>query len=411
MRGNRRDYDRWAELGNPTWDYDTAIKYMKKSEANQRADFVEYKNGKYHSDKGPMPIDNYGELDPDAKIFYEAGQERGINFVENINADVELGYVNAQAFISNGRRYSTAKSFLVPAKNRTNLHIVKHAHVQKILIDDNNVVNGVEFLYKNDQLYKATIRKEVVLSAGAVSSPQLLMLSGIGPQEHLKKHNIPVKHNSAVGKNLLDHVISIAYFQFHRSSQNSHQEAPTDVLDAIYNLAIHNSGELKHLGATQMIAMLNTVNGTGYPDVELHFLYAKKNTWKLPLHIQSKHYNDDIEKHILQANAESDIGIIWITLLQPKSTGFVELKSASAEDKPHIVPNYFKEEEDMATMLRALKQQISFTDTETYRKHEGEFLRIPLKECDKYEFKSDDYLRCYIRHFSATLYHPGSMLF
>lgn len=404
VRGNRRDFDRWAELGNPTWDYENALKYMKKSEANQNADFVKYQNGKYHSADGPMIVDFHDELDPDAKVFYEAGQERGIKFVDDINADVDLGYVNAQAFVSNGRRYSAAKSFLVPAKNRTNLHIVKHAHARKILIDDDNVVTGVEFSYKNDRILKATIRKEVILSAGAISSPQLLMLSGIGPQEHLSKHNIKVKHNSAVGKNLYDHVVATLYFQFNRSAPN--KDSPTEILDALYNLAIHNSGQLTYLGATQMIAMLNTENGTGYPDIELHFLYMKQNSWKFQSHIQPKLYDEAIEKALLEANAETEIGIIWVTLLQPKSKGFVQLNSASAKDKPYIDANYFDQEEDMATMLRAVKQQISFTDTNAYRKHEGEFLRIPLKECDQFEFKSDDYLRCYIRYFSATLYHP-----
>lgn len=152
--------------------------------------------------------------------------------------------------------------------------------------------------------------------------------------------------------------------------------------------------------------MLNTQNGTGDPDVELHFLMFEQNSWRLKGHLQSKKYDETIEKAIIEANNKADIGIIWITLLQPKSTGFIELKSSSAKDKPRIVPGYFSNEEDMITMLRAVKQQISFENTDTYRKHEGEFLKLPLEKCDKFEFKSDDYLRCYIRHFSSTLYHP-----
>lgn len=405
VRGTPRDYNRWAELGNPTWDWETALKYFKKSERNQVEHFVKTQNGKYHNDNGPMIVDFHStESHPFSKIFIEAGEELGIKFVDDINTDEVLGYANAQATVSKGRRQSTAKAFLVPAKNRTNLHIVKHAHVQKILIDDKNVATGVEFLYKDKEVIRATNKKEVILSGGAISSPQILMLSGIGPEEHLKKHNIPVKHHASVGQNLLDHIQTATYFQFHRSSPT--KSSPTDLLDAIYNLAVHNSGDLTHFGMAQLIAMLNTANGTGDPDIELHILMFEQNSWKLPGHLKGKTMDKAIENAIIEANTKADIAIIWITLLQPKSTGFIKLKSNSPQDKPRIVPNYFKNEQDMVTMLRAVKHQISYEKTETYRKHEGEFLRLPLKECDKYEFKSDKYLRCYIRYFSATLYHP-----
>lgn len=404
VRGTRQDYDRWAELGNPTWNYENILKYMKKSEGNGNPDFVKYKNGRYHNDNGPIGINTFGELHSFSKIFYEAGQERGIKFVDDINADEILGYTNAQGFVKNGRRQSTAKSFLVPAKNRTNLHIVKYAHVQKILIDDNSVVTGVEFVYKNKQLLRAVNRKEVILSAGAVSSVQLLMLSGIGPQEHLRKHNIKVKHNSAVGKNLMDHIFTSIFFQFHRSSPT--QVSPTAIFDDIYNLAIHNNGSLTTLGLSQLIAMLDSADGTGQPDIELHFLMFEQNSWKFRMHISSKKYDKTIENALFEANSKADIAIVWATLLKPKSSGFIELKSASATDKPRIVPNYFSNDEDMRNMLRGVKHQISFEQTETYRKHEGEFLKLPLNECDQFEFRSDDYFRCYIRYFSSTLYHP-----
>lgn len=267
------------------------------------------------------------------------------------------------------------------------------------------MATGVEFRYKNETILKAVAKKEVILSAGAVSSPQLLMLSGIGPKQHLEKHNIEVKHDAAgVGKNLLDHIFTATYFQFHRSSPT--RVSPTDLLDAIYNLAIHNKGPLTSLGVTQTIAMLNTANGTGHPDIELHILYCEKNSWKMKAHLQNLHYDEAVEKALVEANTKADIGIVWVTLLQPKSSGFIELKSSSPHDKPRIVPKYFSDEEDMVTMLRAVKQQISYENTDSYRKHEGEFLRLPLDECDQFEFKSDDYLRCYIRYFSSTLYHP-----
>lgn len=405
VRGTPRDFNRWAEIGNPTWDYETALKYMKKSEGQQNPELVKYKDGRYHSDQGPMLIDNNGnETFALSKLFIEAGQELGIKHVNDINVDDVLGYTHVQVFMANGRRQSTAKAFLVPAKNRTNLHVIKHAHVQKILIDDTNVVTGVEFEIKNDQIYTATVQKEVILSAGAVSSPQLLMLSGIGPKKHLEKHNIKVKRDSPVGKNLLDHIYVPIHFKFHRST--AVKEPLVQTLDEIYNFAVHNSGPLTRMDVSQVLAMINTANGTGEPDIELHVNTFERASFQFKVHYENGRFDADATNILLKANEEADIGVIQAILLQPKSTGFIELTSASPDDHPRIFPNYFSEEEDMNTMLRAMKQQYSLIETETFRKHEGEFIRLPLKECDKLLFNSDEYWRCYIRHFSSTLFHP-----
>lgn len=149
------------------------MEYFKKSEGNRNENFIKYKKGKYHNDNGAQIIDSVGELNVHFKTFVAAGIERGVKYLDDIKADEYIGYTTSQSFTSNGRRQSTAKSYLIPA-NRSNLHIVKYAHVQKILIDQN---------------YSVTIQKEVILSAGADSSPQILMLSGIGPEQHLKQKN------------------------------------------------------------------------------------------------------------------------------------------------------------------------------------------------------------------------------
>lgn len=402
VRGNPQDYNRWAEMGNQGWDWQNALKYFKKSEGNRNKEFV--RNAEYHNDKGPIAIDSFGEMHPLSNIYIEAAKERGIKYLDDINADEILGYTNAQGFVSNGRRQSTAKSFLIPAMNRSNLHIVKNAHVQKILINENNVVTGVEFVYKGKQSTVTNVRKEVILSAGAVSSPQILMLSGIGPEEHLKKNNIIIKRDAPVGQNLLDHVFTAIFFRFKNLPPT--QTSPNELFQAIFDLVMNNKGSLTNLGVSQLTAMLNSANGTGYPDVQLHFFMFPQNSWEFPNYLELTKYDKTIVSKLVAENAKAGIGIIWVTLLQPKSVGYIELKSSSSNDKPKIVPNYFSDNEDMETMLRAIKQQISFTETETYRKYDAELLELPLPNCSEYKFKTDDYLRCFIRHFSNTLYHP-----
>lgn len=405
IRGFPFDYDRWAELGNPKWNWKYVLEYMKKSEGNRNADLVKHHNGKYHNDKGPLTVDYYGDQVPKVNVFIEGAKEKlGVDYIDDINADRFIGYFNAQGTVSNGRRQSTAKTYLIPAKNRTNLHIIKHAHVQKFLINNENEATGVEFIYKGKHTIQVKAAIETILSAGAVSSPQVLMLSGIGPKSHLDKHKIDVKQDLPVGRNLRDHVVVPLYFQFDRSSPANIPQS--SIFDEMYKLIVHNTGLFTNLGASQLVAFLNSKNDSSIPDYQTHFFFLPKSSWQLSSYLRFMKYDETIEKALIQENSNADIGIVWVILLRPKSTGFIELKSNSANDKPRIVPNYFSEDEDMITMIRSIKQQLSFSETEIYRKHEGEFLKFPLSKCDQYEFKSDEYFRCYVQHFSRTLYHP-----
>lgn len=405
IRGHDRDYEQWEALGNPTWNYETALKFFKKSEANQNESFVNHKNGKYHSNKGYLTVDSYGEPHPLGEVFIGAGKEIGYDYIGDLNREHLLGFAYAQGTIHKGRRHSVAKTFLVPAKDRPNLHIIKHAHVTQILIENNEAV-GVEFIYNGTHKMRANNLKEVILSAGAVSSPPLLMLSGIGPKEHLEKFNIPVKVDAAVGRNLQDHLMARVFFEFHRSTAK--EDTPVDMLNNIFNFAIHNKGPLTGFGISNLVAFVNTQNGTGYPDIELHYVGFKKNSPEFKAYLELEKMNERIASALIEHNKRAEIAVVYVILLNPKSVGHIELNSASSTDPPKIFTNYFEHKDDLETLLRGVKQQIALTETETYRKHEGEFLQVPLPECDQYEFKSDDYLRCYIQHFTWTLFHPVS---
>lgn len=406
VRGFPFDFDRWAALGNPTWDWDHALEYFKKSEGMKIPEFVKNQNGMYHSDRGLLAVDLQSDLLPPSYIHINASVEKlGVGLIDDINADKFIGYVNSQATATKGRRQSAAKAFLTSAMDRSNLHIVKHAHVQKIHFNDKNEATGVEFIYKGQHKFVANAAKEVILSAGAVSSPQILMLSGIGPEEHLEAHGIPVQsNNAAVGKNLLDHVLVPLYFGFHRSSPQP--LPPKAIFDAIYNLAMHNTGALTTIAPANLIAFLDSKNASNIPDYEMHFIHLPQSSYPMHTYIAMMNYEQPINQKLLEQNAVTDIGVIWLILLRPESKGFIELRSNAADDHPRIVPNYFDEKEDLATMIRAIRQQISFMDTETYREHEAELVRLPLPDCDHLVYDSDDYWACYTRHFSTTLYHP-----
>lgn len=399
VRGNDRDYDRWEqEFGIPGWNYETALKYFKKSEGNQQPSFVQYDDGRYHSACGPQKIDLLGSLTPFQEMLIEAANEKGIPTIDDINADKLTGYVNLQGTYFQGRRWSAAKSFLIPAKDRPNLDVIKHAFVKKILINEKNQAYGVKFDYKGITM-KAYCRKEVVLSAGAVMSPVILMHSGIGPRCELKKYKISVKSDLPVGKNLIDHLYTLVWLKF-----NPSQTSPLDSLDSTYNLAIHNSGSLA--SAAQPSGFINTFNNSIYPDIQTLIHYYPAKSPDLRSYLDQYAYNDNFKSKLIAENENHDIVGFIVADVQPKSRGYIKLGGSSPCDRPKIRPKYLSHPEDMNTMLQGVKQQLSFLDTEAYQANGGEFIWIPIEECDRFPFKSDDYLKCYIAYSSGTTYHP-----
>lgn len=400
VRGFDRDYNRWASAGNTGWSYEDVLPFFKKSESNQWDPFVRYSNGRYHSKSGPLKVSFYGETSDFAKIFYEAGSERGIPFIEDINADKHHGFVNLQGTVFGGRRQSSAKAFLIPAMNRTNLHIIKHAFVRKILISKTNQAYGVQFDI-NSKTYTAYANKEVILSAGAVMSPVLLMQSGIGPRKHLEENNIPCKVDLPVGFNLMDHIYTLVLFEF-----NPTPTMPTKDLDSIYNFAIHNKGSLTSPGTAQLSSFINTTDSSSYPDTQMLHFFHTQNSSTLTNYIKVRKFKKVIADTLLEKTQNHNIGAIVVSLLQPKSRGNIRLNGKSPYNKPIIEPNYFSHYDDMRTMIRAVRQQISYVNTTSFRNNGGAFLRFPLDECDKFDYLSDDYLECYINYFATTEYHP-----
>lgn len=404
LRGNKGDFDEWQNMGNKDWDWNSVLEYYKKSESNANRSYVEYQNGKWHSDNGVMSVDHYHQPEPICNVFIDAAKEFGYAYVQDHNADSILGYAHSQGTLKNGERHSTAKAFLIPAKNRENFHIIKYAHVTKIRIDSSNQVTGIEFTYKNTHKLIAKAKKDYILSAGAVSTPHLLMLSGIGPKDHLMKLGISVKQDLPVGKNLQDHLIVPLIFQFHKST--AQPEPSTELLDNLYNYLIHRKGPLTGIGTINLIGMINTVNHSGYPDIEIQHFNQKKQSEFLKTLLHAMDYEENVIKPLLDANNEGETNLIYVELLRPKSNGEILLRTTDPNGAPQILPNYLSDQRDIDTLVRGLQFQANFVNTDTFKKHEGVLIRIPFDDCDKYEYQSYDYWKCYMSHMATTVYHP-----
>lgn len=400
IRGFKDDFNHWYNLGNPGWDYESVLRYFKKAEGNQYEPFVTYQNGKYHSASGPLKVDFFDSVTtPLDQMILDGQMGIGNPLIDDINADKLLGTLRMQGTVSNARRQSSAKAYLIPAMDRKNLHIITDAYVEKILIDKNRVAYGVQFRYREKHVLKAFARREVILSAGAVKSPQVLMLSGIGPKNMLQKHNIPVKSDVAVGQNLYDHILTKVWLKMQPFETS-------DQLDSLYQFSIHGSGPLSTIGVTRIFTLINTVNGTGQADFFLANFYFPRNSPGLSGFVDNVAYRDEIREALLNENKNYDLLVAAIMQAQPKSKGYIELATSNPHDNPIIKPRYFTHPEDMEGVLRAIKKVYSLINTKAYRAKNVQIIRFPIAECDCYKFQSDDYSRCYIKQFAGTTFHP-----
>ena len=253
VRGNKRDYDRWSDLGNTGWSYDEVLPYFIKSEDNRNPYLAQ---SKYHGTGGYLTVQEPPFRTPLVTAFVDGGVEMGYENRDG-NGEIQTGFMVAQTTTRNGARCSTAKAFLRPVRNRKNLHIALNSFVLKVNIDPaTQQATGVQF-ERNGIIYNVKATNEVIVSAGAINSPQLLMLSGVGPADHLNSLGIPVIKDLPVGNNLQDH-ISLGGMVFQIDKPYSLIEARILSLPAFVNYTLFKSGPLTSPGGCEGLAWVKT---------------------------------------------------------------------------------------------------------------------------------------------------------
>lgn len=405
VRGSDRDYNRWAEAGNPTWDWENVLGYFKKSEGMRVKEVAESNGGRFHNTDGPLKFESYENREPVRDVVLEAGAELGYKRLVDINAEEYIGMTVPTGNLYEMRRHSSAKAFLVPAKSRPNLHVIKNAQATRLVIEQ-GVTKGIEFIVQNRKLV-ARVSKEVVLSAGSIGTPQILMLSGIGPKEHLAEHGIKVVADLPVGKNLQDH--TVVPFPLTYNKSNSTVVSDSAFLDTLHKYVNGQFGRSGH-GVFDVLGFFNTVNETDrYPDLETHYNYFRRGeNVLLPRYLEELlGYEERLAKSIIDANQESDILFVLLILLNPKSAGEIRLRSADPFDHPIIDAQYFKDVEDVNTLVRGVRLTHRFLETKAFRQNEMEEVKVDLPDCVALGFGTDAYYDCYVRHLSTTLYHPA----
>lgn len=375
VRGNPLDYESWVEMGANGWSYREVLPYFKRMES--------YAGGAddYRGDSGPLKVCAGLSTNPLYQVFLQAGVEAGYLRTSDHNGFAQAGFGATNMSVGEGRRYSTARAYLHSIGRRSNLRLELGAHVSRLAFEGNRV-SGVDYHLGGRELH-ASARREVIVSAGAINSPQLLKLSGIGPGAELQSLGIEVKNDlRGVGEHLTDHTgVRIAHECLEPVSIHPHLSVLGKAMVGLRWLLFKSGiGSGNHLEAS---AFIRSRAGVRWPDLQLDFspfVFDESGNLALVPHGYQTHCGP----------------------MRPQSRGRISLRSPDPNDAPVIECNYFSETEDWAVMRAGIRLSREINGQPAFDRYRGrEILPGP-------EVQTDEELDEFIRHAATTVYHPVS---
>ena len=375
LRGQRQDYDGWAGEGNTGWGFDDVLPYFKRSEHNERGADA------WHGSGGPLNVMDLRSPNRFGPIFVQAGVQAGYPANPDFNGALQDGVGMYQVTHRGGERWSAAKGYLTPNLGRANLQVVTGAMVTRIVMEGRRAV-GVE-LRQGGAVRQLQAKREVLLAAGALQSPQVLMLSGIGPGAHLQARGVPVLHDlPGVGQHLHDHVdvVQVVDAPQLKALFGLSLSGAWQALKGIVEWRNHRSGMLT-TNFAEAGGFIRSQPGQATPDLQLHFVIGK-----LVDHGRKTVFGHGYSCHVC--------------LLQPKSRGSVTLASADPTAAPLIDPAFLAEPDDLASLVRGFKLMRSILGQPALAGHAG---REMAKSAAA---QSDAQIEQFIRNHADTIYHP-----
>jgi choline dehydrogenase len=370
IRGHRHDYDSWRDAGNEGWGYADVLPYFKKAENQERGP------SEYHGVDGPLNVCDRRYTNPLSYTFVEAGKELGIPENPDFNGAQNEGVGIYQTTQKNGERWSTVNAYLKPALSRPNLTVRTETMVARVVIEQGRAT-GVTYL-KDGKLETERANREVLVCGGAINSPQILMLSGIGPADHLKSVGIEVVADlPGVGENLQDHLVAGAVYNSTRPISLNDAENLKNLL----NYLLFKKGPFTSTIA-EAGGFVKTQPDLPAPDIQYHFapvFYKEHGAVQVPGHGFT----------------------IGPTLLHPRSRGRILLRSSDPTAHALIHANYLSEEEDAQTLLAGLKLAHELAHTKAFAPYLGEEIEPRTWK------RSDQEMIEAIRQSAETIYHPA----
>ncbi|KAF7988519.1 hypothetical protein HCN44_001092 [Aphidius gifuensis] len=398
-RGNKLDFDEWANLGNYGWEYEKILKYFKKSE---RFRIPEIRDSFYHNTEGNVDVEYSQWRTPLATAFLDAGKECGYNITQDYNGAEQMGFGYIQLATDKGARCSASKAYL--RVKRPNLDIVPSARVLRVLINSRKEAYGVEY-EKNGKKYEVHASKEVILSAGTIDTAKLLILSGIGPKDHLNELGIPLVKDAKVGYNLQEHIafwglsfivdlpVTIQFKRF--------------INPKLYSeYFFRREGPLASPAGPEAIAFVQTKYAQdARPDIELLQISAAMTSDKGLFLRKGYGVSERIYNAIYKPLEGKDLVTVWPSLQHPKSRGRILLRSKNPYDEPILKGNFFDDPLDLDVIVEGIKHTVKLFNTKALKKYGAKINSLKIPGCEQYEFGSDDYWKCGVLSIPAMENH------
>jgi choline dehydrogenase-like flavoprotein len=375
IRGQRADYDHWAAEGNAGWSYDDVLPYFKRAEHNERGADA------WHGSGGPLNVMDLRSPNRFGPVFVEAARQAGYRLNADFNGAEQEGVGLFQVTHRNGERCSAAKAYLAPARARPNLTLITGVRVTRIVLDGPRAT-GVEFM-QGGHLQRLHAAREVLLCAGALQSPQVLMLSGIGPADELARHGIACARDlPGVGRHLHDHpdVVQVVDAPHLKDLFGLSLAGVVRVLQGIFEWRRRRSGMLT-TNFAEAGGFIKSAPDVPTPDLQLHFVIGK-----LVDHGRKTVFGHGYSCHVC--------------LLRPKSRGRVTLASANPLAAPRIDPNFLAERDDVERLVRGFKAMRTILQQPALAGHGGRELQASARA------QTDAQIEDFIRNFGDTIYHP-----
>lgn len=373
IRGSQADYDRWAANGATGWGWDDVLPYFKKAESNERGADA------FHSADGPLSVSDLRFKNPLCDVFLDAASELQLPMNDDFNGAHQEGVGYYQVTQRNGRRCSTAVAYLNPARERANLHIITDAQAERVVFDGKRAV-GVHYRHGGETKFVKAGR-EVILSGGAFQSPQILMLSGVGPGEHLRDHGIGVVADvDEVGQNLQDH---LDYTALYKSPSEHSVGLNLAMIKTFFPSlsAYRRKGEGPFTSnLAECGGFLKTDPSEEEPDIQLHFVPGLVDD-----HGRKKHLGGGVSCHAC--------------VLRPESRGSVTLSGPDTTAAPVIDPNFLSNEDDLHRLMKGARLVERIFATPAFEGIKGEALYLDERASDA-DLVED------IRARADTIYHP-----
>ena len=373
VRGNAMDFENWAQLGLPDWNYANVLPYFRKSEN------IEGLSKEFRNDDGPLKLSRSENGNVLTQVFLEATTQAGHEINNDMNGYKQEGFGLMDTTIFNGKRQSASFSYLHPISNRKNLTILKNTAVKEIIIENNKAI-GVKCISNNKSKSYFT-DGEVILSAGAVNSPQLLMLSGIGSSKDLYEHDIAIKQNLAgVGQNLQDHLETYVQYECKEPVTLYNEYNPLKMALTGIEWFLFKTGTAAHSNL-ETGGFIRSNDLVDYPNIQYHFFPS----------LVLDHGRTNPDRHAFQAH---------VGPMRPTSRGEIKLKSTDPYSAPSIRFNYMQTEHDLKEMREGIKIAHEIFEQKAFDKFRG-------KAINPINLNSDEEINEFIRNTGDTAYHPS----